>query len=184
LLGSEPEEAEVATIVRGAMKEMNGQGAQVLEVALPGWKDHVDDGTVQNMDFKFDLNAYLASRPGAPVHSLEEVISSGKFHKTLDMVLRNAQAREARETNEYFQHKNMREMLRQSILKVMADDNLDALAYPTIRRKANLIGEAQQGTNCRLSSNSGLPAIVVPAGFTPDGLPIGVELIGRAWSEP
>ena len=184
LLGSEPEEAEVATIVRGAMKEMNGQGAQVLEVALPGWKDHVDDGTVQNIDFKFDLNAYLASRPGAPVHSLEEVISSGKFHKTLDMVLRNAQAREARETNEYFQHKNMREMLRQSILKVMADDNLDALAYPTIRRKANLIGEAQQGTNCRLSSNSGLPAIVVPAGFTPDGLPIGVELIGRAWSEP
>ena len=155
-----------------------------MEVALPGWKDHVNDGTVQNIDFKFDLNAYLASRPGAPVHSLEEIIASGKFHKTLDMVLRNAQALEARETNEYLQHKNMREVLRQSILKVMADNNLDALAYPTIRRKANLIGEAQQGTNCRLSSNSGLPAIVVPGGFTPDGLPIGVELIGRAWSEP
>jgi amidase len=184
LLGSEPEETEVAMIVRQAIKEMNGQGAQVMEVALPGWKDHVNDGTVQNTDFKFDLNAYLASRPGAPVHSLEEIIASGKFHKTLDMILRNAQALEARETNEYLQHKNMREVLRQSILKVMADNNLDALAYPTIRRKANLIGEVQQGTNCRLSSNSGLPAIVVPAGFTPDGLPIGVELIGRAWSEP
>ena len=53
----------------------------------------MDDGTVQNTDFKFDLNAYLASRPSAPVHSLEEIIASGKFHKTLDMVLRNAQAR-------------------------------------------------------------------------------------------
>jgi Asp-tRNA(Asn)/Glu-tRNA(Gln) amidotransferase A subunit family amidase len=66
----------------------------------------------------------------------------------------------------------------------MADDTLDALAYPSIRVKPNLIGEAQLGNNCRLSSNSGLPAIVVPGGFTPDGLPIGVELLGRAWSEP
>ena len=40
------------------------------------------------------------------------------------------------------------------------------------------------GTNCQLSANSGLPAIVVPGGFMSDGLPVGVELLGRAWSEP
>jgi Asp-tRNA(Asn)/Glu-tRNA(Gln) amidotransferase A subunit family amidase len=40
------------------------------------------------------------------------------------------------------------------------------------------------GSNCQLSANSGLPAIVVPGGFTPDELPVGVELLGRAWSEP
>ena len=78
----------------------------------------------------------------------------------------------------------MRDSLREAILKVMADSSLDALAYPSIRLKPNLIGEAQAGNNCRLSSNSGLPAIVVPGGFTPDGLPIGVELLGRPWSEP
>jgi hypothetical protein len=62
---------------------------------------------------------------------------------------------------------------------------LNALAYPSIRLKPDLIGEAQLGNNCRLSSsNSGLHAIVVPGGFTPDGLPVGVELLGRAWSEP
>ena len=47
-----------------------------------------------------------------------------------------------------------------------------------------LEGQPQLGTNCHLSANSGLPAIVVPGGFTPDGLPVGVELLGRAWSEP
>ena len=43
-----------------------------------------------------------------------------------------------------------------------------------------MIGEMQMGNNCRLSANSGLPAIVVPGGFTADGLPVGVELLGRA----
>ena len=29
-----------------------------------------------------------------------------------------------------------------------------------------------------------MPAIVVPAGFDPDGLPVGVELLGAAFAEP
>jgi len=37
--------------------------------------------------------------------------------------------------------------------------------------------------NCQLSASSGLPALSVPAGFTDDGLPIGVEFLGRPWSE-
>jgi hypothetical protein len=69
-------------------------------------------------------------------------------------------------------HRLRREVLRQAIYKAMADNRVDALAYPTIRRKANLIGEAQQGTNCQFASNSGLPAIVVPGMFTSDGVPV------------
>src|SRR6185436_13214033 len=59
----------------------------------------------------------------------------------------------------------------------------DALAYPTLRRKPALIGEAQGGTNCQLSATTGLPAISMPAGFSNDGLPIGLELLGGAWEE-
>jgi Asp-tRNA(Asn)/Glu-tRNA(Gln) amidotransferase A subunit family amidase len=184
LFGSEPDDIEVATIVRGAIDEMKGPGATIIEVGLPGWMDHATF-TVLMIDFKFDLNAYLASRMGVPVHSLEEIIATGKFHKSLETGLRKSQANEVRETPEYLRQKDMRETLRQSVLKLMADNRLDVLAYPTIRRKANLIGASQQGTtNCLLSSNSGLPAITVPGGFTSDGLPVGVELIGRAWSEP
>jgi amidase len=52
-----------------------------------------------------------------------------------------------------------------------------------LRRRPAPIGEPQRGTNCQLSPSSGLPAISLPAGFTDDGVPIGVELIGAAWSE-
>jgi len=188
LLGNDPADIEVATVVRGAANEMKGQGAAVVEVTIPGLADLLTDRAngflVLRQDFKFDLNAYLAARPTAPVRTLEEVLASGKFHPAVETNLRNSQAVESRDTQEYFAHIVKRNILREAILKAMADNGVEALAYPTIRRKANVIGETQMGSNCQLSANSGLPAIAVPGGFTLEGLPVGLELLGRAWSEP
>jgi amidase len=132
------------------------------------------------------------SRSGARQRALPSVlvgnVSPRKLHnkkaRTVETQLRNSQSVESRDTQEYLAHIVKRNVLRETILKAMADNRVEALAYPTIRRKANVIGEMQMGTNCHLSANSGLPAIIVPSGFTPDRLPVGVELLGRAWSEP
>jgi Asp-tRNA(Asn)/Glu-tRNA(Gln) amidotransferase A subunit family amidase len=188
LLGTDPADVEVALVVRRAADEMKGRGAEIVEVSVPGLSELLTDRAngflIIRQDFKFDLNSYLAAHPTAPVRTLEEVLASGKFHPAVEMNLRNAQAVESRDTQEYLAHIVKRNILREAILTAMADNRVDALAYPTIRRKANVIGEMPMGTNCQLSANSGLPAVVVPGGFTADGLPVGVELLGRAWSEP
>jgi len=39
------------------------------------------------------------------------------------------------------------------------------------------------GNNRRLSPVLGFPALTVPAGFTADGLPVGIEFMGRPYAE-
>jgi hypothetical protein len=66
----------------------------------------------------------------------------------------------------------------------MDENRLDAIAYPTTRRIAPRIGGNQIGTNAALSAQTGFPAITVPAGSTPSGFPVGIELLGRRFAEP
>ena len=79
LLGTDPADAEVAAVVRGAVEEMKGQGAEIVEVSIPDLtellRDRANGFLLIRQDFKFDLNAYLAAHPSAPVRTLEEVLA-------------------------------------------------------------------------------------------------------------
>lgn len=78
--------------------------------------------------------------------------------------------------------------LRAAVIALMDKLQLDALVYPHRLRRATLIGPRPTDTvyteTIQLSPITGLPAIVVPMGFTPDGNPVGLEILGRPWSEP
>jgi hypothetical protein len=74
--------------------------------------------------------------------------------------------------------------IRQAVEAVLTEHRLVALVYPTLRRKPARIGDAQAGSTCQLSAHSGLPALAVPAGFSADAVPVGIDLLGAAFSEP
>jgi Asp-tRNA(Asn)/Glu-tRNA(Gln) amidotransferase A subunit family amidase len=184
LFGSVPDDQEVTTVIDRALDVLKKAGAEVSDVVIPGLDDLLRDSSLINADFKFDLADYLAGAPGAPVRSLGEILDRGLYHTALEANFRARNLVESRDTEQSRRARIKRVALRQAIESVLAEHRLAALIYPTIRRKPARIGEAQAGSQCQVSAHSGLPALGLPAGFTEDELPIGMELMGAAFSEP
>jgi amidase len=80
-----------------------------------------------------------------------------------------------------------KERFRAGLRAAMADANVDALIYPTWSNAPRLVGDltTPAGDNSQTPSPpAGFPAITVPMGWMDDALPLGLQFLGDAWSEP
>ena len=81
-------------------------------------------------------------------------------------------------------------MVQAFIAGVFGAEKLDALVYPTLPRRAPLITDPPDApgggaaTAVNLANLTGFPDLIVPAGFTADGLPVTLSFLGLAFSEP
>jgi Asp-tRNA(Asn)/Glu-tRNA(Gln) amidotransferase A subunit family amidase len=183
LFGTAAEDQEVGGLVNKALDALKAAGADVQDVAVPGLEDLLRDSSMINADFKFDLAEYLARAEHPPVRSLGEILDRGLYHTALEGTFRARNGVESRDTEQSRRARVKQAALRHVLESVIQEHRLVALVYPTLRRKPARIGDGQAGSTCQVSAHSGLPALGVPAGFTTDGLPVGIDLLGSAFSE-
>lgn len=169
---------EGARIVRAALDRMRARGAEVADLKIPGLASVVDSASVIAYEFKYDLLDFLAPFH-VPVKSLDEILDRGLYDVQLETALHTRAANGTRDGAEYLAALRRRQIARDMVVAAMDADHLDAVVYPTLRRKAAFIGEPQRGATCQLSAVTGMPALSMPAGFTTDGMPIAAELLGR-----
>ncbi len=183
LFGDPPEDQEVADLVREAIGRMVEAGADTVSVTVPDLDDLVWPSSVINYEAKFDLMDYFANTPEAPVSSLREIMDAGLYDIALEGAFRRREQVESRDSEGYEDALAKRDALGAALLRVLEDHQLDALVYPTVRVPPTIIGERQSGSTCQVSAGSGFPAMAIPAGFTENGLPTGLELLGRPFDD-
>jgi len=185
-------DSDVAAVFRRAIGELRDAGAEVIDpVEVEGLDALRSTQGAGCNQFKYDLNRYLAGLGDkAPVHSLDEIIKSRRFHPSIQGRLESSQASSdvPGESPGCRSRDEFRDKLRAAVLKLMAAERLDALIYPTWSNPPRLIGDLNTpgGDNNQLfAPSTGFPAITVPMGYTRGGmLPAGLQFFGRPWDEP
>jgi amidase len=92
---------------------------------------------------------------------------------------------------EYYQLMEAREESQRIVVEIKAENHLDAICFPRVRINAPTTDDVLAAswtclefpTNTVIASQLWMPAITIPAGFTDNGLPVGLELMALPYQE-
>ncbi len=185
---------EVRARVNAVIADLRGLGAEVVDSVTIAGIDRVNRVFGMNVhETEAATDEYLAAHANAPVGSLREILLSGRVTPWRAVGLAGSLGKTTRDRG-YLEHLLERAEIRRGVLAAMADHRLDALLYATFDHPPTEIAPDVEtnprpadryglGDNRLLSPLTGFPALTLPAGFTPAGLPVGVELLGRPFAE-
>lgn len=202
---SSPENDPVNAAIDAYMSRLRAAGATILEITDPIYNSTTISNLydVQRFEYRQDMNAYLqnSSLGGTHPSTLNElyvtnntfgsghgngsflVIPSQYSYVTTALISSTSNATyaavQAGITN-----------LTLHLHSTFTTYSLDAILYPEQQNLVVPIGSpSQSGRNGILAAITGSPVVCVPAGFSnasataPIGVPIGMEVLGRPWSE-
>jgi aspartyl-tRNA(Asn)/glutamyl-tRNA(Gln) amidotransferase subunit A len=189
---------EVERAVRAAVDVLRGLGAKTEEVSLP----HTEYGLaayylIGPAEASSNLARYDGVRYGLRVPGARDLVemesrtrAAGFGREVKRRIMLGTYALSAGYYDAYYgQALRVRTLVAGDFKR--AFERVDAIVAPTTPGVAFKIGEKEDPLQMYLNdvftipvSLAGLPGVSIPAGFTLSGLPIGLQVIGKAYDEP
>jgi Asp-tRNA(Asn)/Glu-tRNA(Gln) amidotransferase A subunit family amidase len=189
------ETSPVNAVMADVLSALTSAGVVVVNITDPVYNATAIGATldVQTSEYRELLSAYLSSPglEGDRPQSFNELYTSGKFLVIpAQYPYINTAFVSSTSNASYIVKQRGIQNLTTTLQKTFASHNLDAIIYPEQKNLVVKIGSpSQSGRNGILAALTGNPVVVIPAGFSaasaeaPVGVPIGMEILGRPFSE-
>ena len=191
--------------VEAGVAAMRRAGATVVDVRLPKWLLDAKGefyNAIRFPEFAAQIADYLSTLGVAYPKNVDQLIaraaefnaprSDGAGPNPNRWTLLNREAGSGGLDD--YRYTSVRDhalpMLRSVIQGILTAQKLDALVYPTLTKRPPLLTDPPEppgggaGTPVNLANLTGFPDLIVPAGFTGDGLPVALSFLGAAFREP
>jgi Asp-tRNA(Asn)/Glu-tRNA(Gln) amidotransferase A subunit family amidase len=191
-LQAEPTSEDFAKVTASfdrAVGELKGLGATLVDpLVIPGLKEALPKRASGPSEVEESWTLFFARGSNAPFKSRADMLRSPEFAKVGQIAKNRLQA--PLDAQRHYDYLKARDALMVSVMKVMADNRLDAIVHKTVEHQPTLI---KDGVNPPFVSQKGVPnlntflvyvpVITVPAGFTSDNLPVGITFMGRPYED-
>ncbi|MBX9760790.1 MAG: hypothetical protein K2Y29_18575 [Beijerinckiaceae bacterium] len=181
--------AKVQEVFDAALVDLAAAGATLVDpIVIPDLKPLLAQRARLDEEDLESFRNYVANSPGAPFANKMEAMKSPLY----EQVWRGAKERWAisNTPEQHYAYLRARETLMMNLLKVMADNKLDAIVHKAVEHQPTLIHDGlnppyrdQWGAPAINTFLVFVPSIVVPAGFTRDNLPAGITFLGRPYDD-
>ena len=189
---SNPNAAVVNAVIEDALGALKGAGATLVDVEIPDLMDHILYSSLYINHSRSAIDEFMASRPSLAAESVRALIDTKQYHPMLDLLEEIAEGPEDPYSDpEYYPRYTTSEKFRRIVINQMGKAGAAALVYPTTQVQSPRRDDLNAGqwktlefpTNTLIGAQTWMPAISVPAGFTPGGVPVGMEILGLPYRE-
>lgn len=180
--------AEGIALVEKAIAQMKEAGAVIVDPVSTGTDlfPLLADTRTNYFEAQFSYNLYFRRLgPQAVIRNMDELLAKGGSLVKPGIVRGYREFNSLMHQPDFLARRDTQEMLKTSVIELMDRYRLDVLVHPFKSVPPPAHTERGVDQDNPLSSVTGLPAVLVPAGYTKkENGPIAIEFLGRPFSEP
>ena len=184
------------------LAELKGAGAEIVDPFVVPELDSIPRPPQTPARFKDDLTKWIAQHPGVPFPSVKAIADSKLLHPVQQPLFDEASAaKPVDEDPATIEGTKNEQRYRDAFTVAMSTGRIDAVVLPTWAqlpaingdRNTQLVAEPKPAPNAGptalgstltgVASAMQWPALSVPSGFLSEGLPQGLQILGRAWDD-